>query len=163
MRLIEDMYETYARRDCGYELKVLGQFYLLVYLLVTKYREMEVSMDLVRQNKKLNKLSAITAYMEEHYTKDLSLESLAKIFGYSPTYLSRMFQKYVRTNYKTYLDHIRLEYAYKDLVNTSDAIGEIASNNGFANSKAFAKVFKRKYGMLPSEYRKRQAETQVVT
>lgn len=59
MRLIEDMYETYARRDCGYELKVLGQFYLLVYLLVTKYREMEVSMDLVRQNKKLNKLSAI--------------------------------------------------------------------------------------------------------
>ena len=163
MRLIEDMYETYARRDCGYELKVLGQFYLLVYLLVTKYREMEVSMDLVRQNKKLNKLSAITAYMEDHYTKDLSLERLAKIFGYSPTYLSRMFQKYVRTNYKTYLDHIRLEYAYKDLVNTSDAIGEIASNNGFANSKAFAKVFKRKYGMLPSEYRKRQAETQVVT
>ena len=159
MGLIEAMYSTYARRDCGYELKVLGQFYLLVYLLVTKYREMEVSMDLVRQNKKLNKLSAITAYMEDHYT----LESLAKIFGYSPTYLSRMFQKYARTNYKTYLDHIRLEYAYKDLVNTSDAIGEIASNNGFANSKAFAKVFKRKYGMLPSEYRKRQAETQVVT
>ncbi len=53
MRLIEDMYETYARRDCGYELKVLGQFYLLVYLLVAKYREMEVSMELVRRNKKV--------------------------------------------------------------------------------------------------------------
>lgn len=154
MRLIADMYGTYSRRECGYELKVLGQFYLLVYLLVTKYRETEVSTELVRHNKKLNKLSSITAYMKDNYTKDLSLESLAKIFGYSPAYLSRMFRKYAKTNYKAHLDSIRLEFAYKDLVNSSAPIGEIAINNGFANSKAFAKVFKRKYGMLPSEYKK---------
>lgn len=154
MRLIREMYLAYQEKKCGYELKVQSQFYMLVYLLVTKYRKTEVNEDLIRHNKNLNKLSAITSYMKENYKKELSLESLAKIFGYSPTYLSRMFQKYAKTNYKTCLDNIRLEHAAKDLMNTEITIGEIAFNNGFANSKAFAKVFQAKYGMLPSEFRK---------
>lgn len=37
------------------------------------------------------------------------------------------------------------------------SIGEIALNNGFPNSKAFAKVFKKRYEMLPSEYRRGNA------
>ena len=159
MRLIREMYLAYQEKKCGYELKVQSQFYMLVYLLVTKYRKTEVNEDLIRHNKNLNKLSAITSYMKENYKKELSLESLAKTFGYSPTYLSRMFQKYAKTNYKTCLDNIRLEHAAKDLVNTEITIGEIAFNNGFANSKAFAKVFRAKYGMLPSEFRKCKMET----
>ena len=154
MRLIREMYLAYQEKKCGYELKVQSQFYMLVYLLVTKYRKTEVNEDLIRHNKNLNKLSAITSYMKENYKKELSLESLAKTFGYSPTYLSRMFQKYAKTNYKTCLDNIRLEHAAKDLMNTEITIGEIAFNNEFANSKAFAKVFQAKYGMLPSEFRK---------
>ena len=154
MRLIREMYLAYQEKKCGYELKVQSQFYMLVYLLVTKYRKTEVNEDLIRHNKNLNKLSAITSYMKEKYKKELSLESLSKTFGYSPTYLSRMFQKYAKTNYKTCLDNIRLEHAAKDLMNTEITIGEIAFNNGFANSKAFAKVFQAKYGMLPSEFRK---------
>lgn len=154
MRLIREMYLAYQEKKCGYELKVQSQFYMLVYLLVTKYRKTEVNEDLIRHNKNLNKLSAITSYMKENYKKELSLESLAKTFGYSPTYLSRMFQKYAKTNYKTCLDNIRLEHAAKDLMNTEITIGEIAFNNGFASSKAFAKVFQAKYGMLPSEFRK---------
>ena len=100
------------------------------------------------------KLSTITDYMKNNYNKDLSLESLAQTFGYSPTYLSRMFQKYAKTNYKTYLDNLRLEHAYKDLMNTELSISAIASQNGFPNSKAFAKVFQKKYKELPSKFRK---------
>lgn len=154
MQLIEDMYHTYLDKKCGYELKVQSLFYMLVYLLVTKYRKTEVSVELVRYTKKLSKLSAIIAYMKDNYTKELSLESVAKVFGYSPTYLSRMFQKYAKTNYKTYLDNIRLEHAYKELMNSDTPIGEIAMNNGFPNNKAFARVFKNKYGVLPSEFRR---------
>ncbi len=155
MKLVEEMYLTYTEKKCGYELKVQSQFFLLVYILVTKYRKTEVSPELVRHSRKLNKLSAITAYMKDNYTKELSLENVAKTFGYSPTYLSRMFQKYAKTNYKAYLNNIRLEHAYKDLLNSEGAIGDIAVNNGFPNSKAFAKVFKEKYKMLPSEFRMR--------
>ena len=154
MKLIRDMWHTYTLRECGYELKVQSQFYMLIYLMVTKYRETDVDGETVKHSRKLSKLSTITAYMKENYAGDLSLESLSQTFGYSPTYLSRMFQKYARMNYKTYLDNLRLEHAYKDLVNTEQAIGEIAIQNGFPNSKAFSKVFQKKYGMLPSEFRK---------
>lgn len=153
MRLIRDMYHTYLNRKCGYELKVQSQFYMLIYLLVTKYRETNVDVELVRYTRKLNRLSVITAYMKDNYQKDMTLESIAKEFGYSPTYLSRMFQKYAKMNYKTYLDDIRLEHAYKALMNSDRPIGEIALNNGFPNSKAFARVFRNKYGILPSEYK----------
>ena len=48
-------------------------------------------------------------YIKENYEGDISLESLAKIFGYSPTYLSKMFQKYAKVSYREYLQSIRSE------------------------------------------------------
>ena len=121
---------------------------------MTKDRKTDVNEEVIRNNRKLDRLSVITAYMKEHYREDISLESLAENFGYSPTYLSRMFQKYAKTNYKIYLVNIRLEHAVKELMNTRMPIGEIAYGNGFPNSRAFAKAFRKRYGMLPSEYRK---------
>ena len=47
-----------------------------------------------------------------------------------------------------------MQYAYQELANTEHTISEIALNNGFPNSKALAKVFRKKYGVLPSEYRR---------
>lgn len=155
MKLLKEMCEIYVGRECGYEWKVQSKFYMLLYLLVTAYRETDVDGDIVRNYKKLNRLSMITAYIREHYQEELSLESVAEIFGYSPTYLSKMFQKYAQINYKSYLQSVRVGYAYKDLENTDAKLSEIAAKHGFPNQKAFAKEFQKKYGMLPSEYRKK--------
>lgn len=152
--LIGEMFEFYTEKRCGYEMKVKSQYFMFLYLLVTQYRELEVNEDIVKRNKKLSKLSSITTYIKEHYAEELSLETLSEIFGYAPAYLSRMFQKYAGINYKSYLQDVRLEYASKELMNTEHPIGEIALDNGFPNSKAFAKAFRKKYGILPSEYRK---------
>lgn len=154
MELIAEMYETYQAKACGYEMKVRGLYFTMLYLMVTEYRELEVSEEMLKRNQKLNRLSVITAYIKENYTSDLTLEGLANEFGYSPYYLSRMFQKYAGINYKSYLQSIRVENAYKELANTDHTISEIALNNGFPTRKAMAKVFVKKYGVLPSEYRK---------
>ena len=156
MTLVHDIYDAYCDKALGYEMKVMSYYYMLLYLLVTKYRETEVSEDMLKHNRKLNRLSAITNYIKENYKSDLSLESLAETFGYSTAYLSRMFQKYAGINYKTYLQSVRIEYAYQELANTSHTISEVALNNGFPNSKALAKEFRKKYGVLPSEWRKRE-------
>lgn len=127
---------------------------MLLYLLVTKYRETDVTQDMLKQNKKLNRLTTITNYIKENYREEISLESLAGIFGYAPAYLSRMFQKYAGINYKDYVQNVRVEYAFRELTGTDHTMSEIAANNGFPNNKAFAKAFQKKYGMLPSEYRR---------
>lgn len=154
MKLITEMYETYSQRKYGYELKVQSNFFLLVYLLVTRYIKTEVNQSLIEHSRKLNRLSAITAYLRDNHTEELSLESVAGTFGYSPAYLSRIFQKYAHINYRTYLQNVRVEYAYKELANTENTISDISINHGFPNSKAFAKAFRKKYGILPSDYRK---------
>lgn len=154
MSLVSDIYEAYDRQFIGYELKIQSLFYMLLYFMVTKYRESEASLDMLRKNQKLSRLSVITSYIKEHYTEDISLEGLAEIFGYSPTYLSKLFQKYGGGNYRPYLQNVRLEHAYRELSETDWTLGEIAMKNGFSDSRALAKAFRRKYGILPSEYRK---------
>ena len=128
---------------------------IYLYMLITEYKVQEVSPELVRNYRKLNRLSDITDYIKENYATELSLESLAERFGYSPTYLSKMFQKYAKIQYREYLQSIRLEYAYQDIVKTDCMLHEIAVKHGFSNSKALAKAFEKTYGMLPSEYRRK--------
>lgn len=156
MELIKGMYCGIRDREVGYEWKVQSDFFLLIYLLITKYRRKEIHPEEFQNYQKLNRLSTITGYIRDNYTKDLSLETVAEIFGYSPSYLSRMFQKYAKTNYKSFLQGIRVEYGFQELANTDHTIGEIAMNHGFPNQKSFAREFYRKYGIMPSEYRKRQ-------
>lgn len=156
MELLENMYQDIQAKEKGYEWKVQSDFFMVIYLLVTKYRKQEVLPEEIRQYRKMNRLSMITGYIRDHYTKDLSLETVAEVFGYSPSYLSRMFQKYARINYKTFLQDVRVEYGFQELANTDHTIGEIAMKHGFPNQKAFTREFRKKYGLLPSEYRKRQ-------
>ena len=152
MELIRELYGTYGRKACGYDLKMKSLFYQIMYLLVKDYRLMEVDDASVRKNKNLNKLSAITSYMKENYTGDLSLDEVARVFDYSPNYLSRMFRKYAGLTFKSYVQSIRLGYAVKDLDSGRYSITEVAMRNGFSGSRALARAFQKKYGMLPSEY-----------
>ncbi len=126
-----------------------------MYLLVKDYRLTEVDEGFIRKNRNLTRLSSITSYMKDNYAGDLSLEEIARIFGYSPTYLSRMFQKYAGITFKSYLQSIRLGYAVKDLESGRYSVTEAALRNGFSGSKALARAFRKKYGMLPSEYKKK--------
>ncbi len=152
--LIWHMYEEYENKKYGYLLDILGSFYQLLYLLVTEYRVLEIDEERKKQHRNLDKLSHITNYIQVNYREDLTLEGVARIFGFSPAYLSRMFQKYVGINYKSYVLELRTEAGYRLLMNTDRPVGEIAVTCGFPDSRSFAKAFRKRYGMLPTEYRK---------
>lgn len=154
LELVRELYDTYCAKECGYDMKVNSLFYHIMYLLVKEYRVTEADQESMRKNRNLNRLSSITAYMKENYTEPLTLGETARIFGYSPTYLSRMFQKFAGVTYKSYLQSIRVGYALKDLESGSYSITETAVRNGFSDSKSFARAFQAKYGILPSEYKK---------
>lgn len=154
--LIREMFAAYGKKETGYDMRVKSGYYMLLYLLVSVYRELDVKDELLKQNRKLNKLTPITNYMKEHYREELSLEALAEVFGYAPAYISRMFQKYAGINYKDYMQAIRTEHGYRQLVETDMTISDISMENGFPNNKAFSKAFYKKYGIMPAEFRKRQ-------
>ena len=154
--LIKKLYKVYTARDVGYEFRTMSLFYEIMYMLVKNYRLTEVHEKEIRHSRRLDALSKITTYMREHYNEDLKLSDLAGTFGYSDAYLSRMFQKYAGINYKDYLQAIRTEHGYRQLIETKMTISDISMENGFPNNKAFSKAFYKKYGIMPAEFRKRQ-------
>lgn len=157
--LIREMFAAYGKKETGYDMRVKSGYYMLLYLLVSVYRELDVKDELLKQNRKLNKLTPITNYMKEHYQEELSLEALAEVFGYAPAYISRMFQKYAGINYKDYLQGVRVEYAFAELNRAEHTVSEVAFHHGFPSSRAFSKAFQKKYGMLPSAYLQRKTES----
>ena len=155
---IEELYKVYTTREVGWEFRIMALYYNILFLLVKDYRESEAARKEIQDSRRLDALSKITTYMREHYTEDLKLSDLAALFGYSDAYLSRMFKKYARVNFKSYLQEIRMAYAYRELMNTDHTISEIALDNGFADSRAFSKEFRKRYGILPSELKRSEKE-----
>ena len=107
-----------------------------------------------RQNKDLTKpirvcLEQMRARMEE----DITLEGLAKEFGYSPYYLSKKFKKETGQSFKDCLKELRLERAKFLLKNTNTTILEISERLQFCSQSYFADSFRKEYGISPTEYR----------
>lgn len=158
IHLVKEMYQEYEKKEFGYELKVRGLFFLFLHLLVTVFRDSYLDPEQLKEKNHLDKLGNITEYMKQNYNKELSLEEVAHQFGFSPTYLSRIFRRYAKVNYRTYLVDLRVKYSVKELLHTDHTIGDIAAGNGFADSRAFSKAFVKRYGCLPSQYRRRIKE-----
>ena len=154
IRLLQALFEAYLNQETGRYFRVQSLYYDLLYRLVTRYQIQVISPEVESQNQNLNKLSRITDYISKNYARDLSLESLARVFHYSPTYLAHMFKRYAGITFKAYLQSIRLEHARSDMDTTEKSLGEIASTNGFANPKAFSHAFRQQFGLLPSQYRR---------
>ena len=60
MEMICEMYMAYSDKHSGYDLKIQSLFYDMLYLMVTRYREINVHPDILHQHKQLTKLSVIT-------------------------------------------------------------------------------------------------------
>ena len=151
--LLYQMYLYSERKDEAYYLKVYSLLFELGYILVKNFKVKENDLDISTQ-KYLDRLSEICDYIKHHYQESLSLNSIADEFGYTPQYLARMFQKYTGTTLLTFLNSIRLNAAFKQIMNTDYSILTIAEENGFSNVKSLNKLFKETYGMTPSTYRK---------
>ena len=99
-------------------------------------------------------IMAITRYLQEHLSEDISLSILAEEFHLSAQYISQLFKSEIGVNFLTYLTNIRMERAKKLLLSTALSIGEISEQLGFGDYRVFTKVFKKSEGGTPSQYRR---------
>ena len=100
----------------------------------------------------------IISYIESNYMQDIRLDDLSEATFLSPSYLSRLFKKLTGTNFKVYLEEVRLRHAVEDMRNTDLTLTAIAYNNGFPNVSALSSAIRKKYNMAPNEFRKSLAE-----
>lgn len=92
-------------------------------------------------------------YVQKNYYKDLSVEMLSCFFYMSRSYLSHLFKERTGENFVDYLNGIRLEKAKQLLENSDKKMYQIAKAVGYDNIKYFFRIFKKKVGMTPEQWR----------
>jgi len=78
---------------------------------------------------------------------------LANDLNLSPSYLSVTFKNSSGENISVFITRIRLEMALHHLKDPTLSMHDIAKQIGYVDSHYFSRVFKKKYGFTPSEYR----------
>ncbi|MFI3258170.1 MAG: AraC family transcriptional regulator [Spirochaetales bacterium] len=95
-------------------------------------------------------------YIQNNYTKDISIEQLAQVCCMSVRSFLRNFKKiYLVTPYD-YTLNLRLSVICSDLKNTNLSINYISYKHGFNSLSSFNRQFKKKYNMSPSVWRKKK-------
>lgn len=89
--------------------------------------------------------------------KPISLEIVANEIYMSPFYLSRIFKKTQGVNFVDYLQDCRLDYAKLLLKTTNETVSTISMRCGYNESNSFRRLFKKKVGLSPIEYRKNRS------
>ncbi len=101
----------------------------------------------------------IVTYFEEHYSEKISLDQIAENMYLSPFYISKIFKSEIGDTPIRHLINIRLEKAKNLLeIDKDSSIQEIAAMVGYDDAYHFSKLFKKRYGMSPSQVRKMAAE-----
>jgi len=101
-------------------------------------------------------------YISKNYRDELRLSQLADVAGMSPSAFSRFFKLHTGRNLTDYIIDIRLGSASRMLVDTSRSISEISFGCGFNNLSNFNRIFKKKKGCSPSEFRENYRKTRIV-
>lgn len=103
---------------------------------------------------KLTRMEEIYHYVEDHHSEEITLQDAADELGLNREYFCRMFKKNMGISFISYVNQVRIDHIYQDLIHTDDSILEISERHGFFNQKLFYKMFKERFGCTPVKLRK---------
>ena len=92
-------------------------------------------------------------YIHANYQTDISLNDVAEAFSITPTYVSMLFKKEYKTNFKDYLNRFKIEQA-KEIMKKNQTIKnkELSEAVGFNSVNTFLRLFKKYTGETPGRY-----------
>ena len=98
-------------------------------------------------------MQEVLSYIDEHFTQPHRLETIARRFGVSVSYLSHEFVKYTGRSVYDYILNRRVLQA-KEMIYSGVLLNEVAYRCGFSDYSSFLRCFKKMSGMSPNAYRK---------
>lgn len=99
------------------------------------------------------RVQMVQYYINDNYKKDIRLPAVASMAGMSAVAFSRFFKMRTGKSLSDYIIDIRLGYASRCLADSTNSIAEICYDCGFNNLSNFNRIFKKKKGCSPKEFR----------
>ena len=97
-------------------------------------------------------------YIESHYQDKITLEMIADHVNFSENYLCRVFKEQIGTSLITYINNVRMNKAAELITQGSTYMKEVSALVGISDQFYFNRLFKKHFGISPSEYKPRPLE-----
>ena len=108
------------------------------------------------------RVQKVQKYISEHYQEDVHLADMADMVGMTPVSFSRFFHLRTGKTLSDYIIDIRLGFATRLLVDSSQTIAEICYDCGFNNLSNFNRMFRKKKGCSPKEFRENYRKKKII-
>lgn len=139
-------------------------FYSLIKLLIILHelsidkgmRELstgQFAANVMHQHSSDESLGRVMNYLSRHYSEVIRLSEVAEMVNMSESSFCRFFKQHTSKSFIDFLTDIRLGAASRALIDSSLSIAEIGYDCGFNNLSNFNRIFKKKKGVTPSEFR----------
>lgn len=102
----------------------------------------------------MKSLGNVTAYINDHFNCNISVEHLCHIACMGRTKFKTLFKQVYGCTVTEYIEQRRLSHAENLLTTTDFTVEQIAAAIGYSNAGRFANSFKKSTGLFPAEYRK---------
>lgn len=148
--LWETMYRTAGSDDHIRDMRLNEQLTGLLTCLM----EESWHPDFQQTHGKEKDLMEIRSYLDENYTKKITLDQLSERYFINKYYLTRIFREQFGVSINNYILEKRITHAKQLLRFTDQTVEEIGEACGMGALYYFSRMFKKIEGVSPSEYRK---------
>lgn len=107
-----------------------------------------------KRGRSLDKMKQIIKYIECNYMEKITIAHISGEIGVSPSHFMKYFKNTMGTSFTSYLNEYRLTMASRMLLSSDCSVLTVAENVGFENLSYFNRLFKKRFGTTPSNYRK---------
>lgn len=108
------------------------------------------------------RVQKVINFLHANYHKEIRLIDVANYVNMSEVSFSRFMKKRTGKNYIEYLNDLRLGIASRFLVDSSKTIAEISYDCGFNNLSNFNRIFKKRKGFTPKEFRENYTKMRIL-
>ena len=145
-KALEEILREKKSEDPYEKLRAMGDFLSFLSRMLPLFSYEEDSAD-------YDSMQKILTYCAEHFTEEISLDTIAKNLFLSKYYISHLFRKRMEMSFHDFLSYLRVNRACELLVK-GGSITEIALSSGFSSVRTFNRVFLEVTQKTPLQYRK---------
>ena len=152
---VSELIDEYGSKEIGFELAVKSSVYRLIVLLLRGHAgRIMTNEELAAKQNNLRRFDFILKYLTEHSDETIPVGELAKRANVTVSYFCRLFRQITGQTMTDYRNRIRLEKSVSLLKRGELNVTETALRCGFDDVNYFSRLFRRNYGVSPTEFRK---------
>ncbi|ANY70547.1 AraC family transcriptional regulator [Paenibacillus sp. BIHB 4019] len=99
-------------------------------------------------------------FIKDNYQEPFTLELVAERVQISARQLQRIFKTHSDQTFSSYVEQVRLAHVCTQLLESSETVEVLAQQHGFSSASYLHRVFRKKYGCTPAQYRKHSKQPQ---